>query len=152
MGLNKSLDFSGCGTGFREIPEGIYNVTLFDIKELPMTSNGNDVLELTFKIQDGEYKGLSVKDKLFLSTKAMWRVRDLLTACGVAIDQKMNVDFNKIIGSPLRIKVEQEYVTEGKYAGKSFPRAESFLAAEDKTMDNWSDGVNEISDDEIPFG
>ena len=61
------------------IGPGSYTVTITDAVE-GASSKGTPCIELDMEIMDGEYKGRGLKDWVYVTDAAMWRVKQLLKA------------------------------------------------------------------------
>jgi hypothetical protein len=97
--------------GRRRFPEGDYHVKYTGFKTGRSKEKDTPYVRVMFKILDGKYKGETVSDFLYLSPKALWRIRTFLEAIGVAVPKKkVNINFKKYVGKELGITlVDDEY-------------------------------------------
>lgn len=100
------LDFSGVeDRTFERIPDGNYHAFVFDY-EYRATRNGDDMYVFTFKVSEGQCKGMIINYFLPIMPKVMFRVKQFLSACGETVpDGKMSVDWDALIGKEIGIKV-----------------------------------------------
>lgn len=95
---------------FGPLPAGEYNVYVFDVKQ-KISNSGNEMLQVTFSVADGEYTGRKFNDFMVLTQNALWRIKAFLSALG--FDTRGVVRFNKedLLGTCCKVEV----VVDGDY-------------------------------------
>jgi len=90
-----------------------------------------------------KFKGKTIRDSLWLSDKALWRVRQTLEALGVQVpSKKVKVDPRKMVGKEAAITLEDE-----EYEGKVRSRVvDCFLKSEYEELQDTDD--EDLDDDE----
>lgn len=68
-------------TGSEPVPEGRYNV-IVDKAELAVSEKGNQTINVTFKITDGDYEGKLLWDTFTLIQNSYWKLKAFLDATG----------------------------------------------------------------------
>lgn len=101
-----NLDFSNVtGGNFDPIPAGDYVLEIEDIEER-VSKSGNDMLNITFSVAEGEYEGRKIFEFYVLTEKALWKLKDLFIALGIDTDGMVNVDIEDLVGEMLIGNVE----------------------------------------------
>jgi hypothetical protein len=105
------------------LPEGRYPVIAYQVNDME-TRNGDFYLQVIWKVLDGEFKGGSIQDNLFINAQSekgqryfQGLLRGLLNACGLA--PKINTD--KIKGCRCEINVIVEDNQGEDADGKPYP-------------------------------
>lgn len=128
------------GTGGRKhYPEGDYKVKVKSAKFGHSGERETPRLEVTYVFTEGKLKGKEVRDDLYLSPKALWRLRQALEALGIAVpSKKVNINPAKLVGKTAAITLEDE-----EYDDKIYSKV-----SDTYTLDDWDDSASDIDDDE----
>ncbi len=91
------------------IPPGEYLVGVTAAEE-KTSKNGHPQIALDLEILEGELKGRGVKDWVTVTERAMWRVKQVLTAIGypIAAVGDTDVQASKMIGGKAIITIKHE--------------------------------------------
>lgn len=109
--------------GRRRFPEGDYHVKYVGFKTGRSKEKDTPYVRVSLQIVEGKYKGEKVSDFLYLSDKALWRIRSFLEALGVSVPKKkVNINFKKYIGKELAVTL-----TDDEYNGRISSRVTDFL-------------------------
>lgn len=128
------------GTGGRKhYPEGDYKVKVKAAKFGHSGEKESPRLEVTYVFSEGKHKGKDVRDDLYLTPKALWRLRQTLEALGVKVpDKKAKVNPANLIGKGAAVTLEDE-----EYDGKIYSRV-----TDTYTLEDWADTAADIDEDE----
>lgn len=138
--------------GRRRFPEGDYHVKYTGYKTGRSKEKDTPYVRVMFKILDGKYKSETVSDFLYLSDKALWRIRSFLEALGVAVPKKkVNINFAKYVGKELGITL-----VDDEYEGRVRSRVGDYLDLDtlrgadedDEDFDEDEDADDEDEEDE----
>lgn len=123
------------GGEFELLPQGTYNFEVASVEE-GTSKNDNPQLVVKMRVLDGPWADKQFTQWLTLTPKAVWRAREFVEACGVAVtvsDQDaegndlIEFDSDELPGRYVTMKVRQE-----KYEGKmnnKFDKPEAYVAA-----------------------
>jgi len=149
--FDPNADYSGA------IPAGVYVVQLTS-PEKKMSAKGNDYISVQWKIQSGEFKGLTIYDNVVL-VKAMYqRLAELCLAVGIKKSFKAGdgplVDqlFPLLKGVMCKVSTLVQ-----EYEGREQPRIDRYIpltSEEKKKLDDELEvmgGSDVDDDDDIPF-
>lgn len=101
-----NLDFSNVtGGNFEPIPAGDYVLEIENIEER-VSKAGNDMLNITFNVAEGEYEGRKIFEFYVLSEKALWKLKDLLIALGIDAEGQVDISIDDLEGEMLIGNVE----------------------------------------------
>ena len=90
------------------IGPGSYTVTITDAQE-GKSSKGTPCIELDMEIMDGEYKGRGLKDWVYVTDAALWRVKQLLSAAQFPFPEgEFDFDPSSLIGRKVTVEVTHE--------------------------------------------
>lgn len=106
------------------VPEGVYSVQVGEMK-MEKSSKDKDMLTVKLSVVDNaEYMGHTLWDRISLSDRALWRLRQFCEAIGLPWDDA-GVDVEPAQGRVVLVKVVQElYQPEGKEPRRSNKIAE----------------------------
>jgi hypothetical protein len=124
------------------IAPGTYAVIVTDAEERT-ASTGTEGVQLDLEIVEGSDKGRGLWDTCWITPKAMWRVKQVLSALQYPIPEgEFDLNPADLIGRRMFVAVEHE-----EYDGKT--RA----VVKDHTLDASWDGVvaQKPADDGVPF-
>ncbi len=119
-----TLDLSKVKTGGGgkrlRVPEGDYKVKIIGVKKGVSEQKQTPFVQLDMEIlEPKKYKGKKFNDRLYMTPKALWRVRSVLEAMGVSIPKKkMKIVWKSYIGNTLGVTFEDD-IYENEDTGKS---------------------------------
>lgn len=88
------------------IAPGEYRVVVDDA-ELDKSRAGNDMINVWYRVLDGEFKDSSITDRLTITEKALFRVVAFMQAVGLPTPRKrLNLNLRNFIGKQLIITVD----------------------------------------------
>jgi hypothetical protein len=150
MAMKKKLDFTNVSEGFETLPKGVYDFYVFEMKE-GISQAGNEKMDVTLKVADGEYKGRQVWTNLTFVETAMFKIREFLIACGADVPKKaIDIDFSKCIGKKVRAEVIHRSNKENP--DKPFADIKQYFPKDSsKTSSNDNAPPTTIDSNEIPF-
>ena len=118
------VDFSEVESQDFSLPNGPYILAVTSVEKKRSEASGNDYLGWEYKVAEGKHKGKKVWDNTSLQPQALWRLRNLLEAMGMEIeDGEMDIDLDDLAGELIGVEIENE-----KYNGKNKARIINFLA------------------------
>lgn len=128
----RALDFTNVKEGGEfnpvHVTEGEYLMKITDVKD-DTSKNGNDLW--VFTCQMVERRNATYPYRCTLNVEALWKVRNLFTACGIQVPKKkLNVDPNKLIGKTFGAIMEDD-----EYEGKMKSVIQGVFPASDMTED-----------------
>lgn len=153
MALKKTLDFSNVNDSFELLPAGTYTCNIFDLVEKQST-NGNDMLKITLKINKGDFKGRQIFTNLTFVESALFKVREYLVAVGAKIEKKpTGVDFSKTIGKEIKVVL---FHRKNATTDETYCDVKKFLPPTDNSPATTSilppvAAADEAEVDEVPF-
>lgn len=93
------------GGGSARVPEDDYRAKIAEIKQTE-SSAGDPMLVLTYQIVDGKYKGKKIIDRIVLTEKVLWKLRQVLEAMGKTVPSKLfKLNIDGLIGPEVAITV-----------------------------------------------
>jgi hypothetical protein len=141
-----AVDFSGVesGGGRVRVPEDDYHVRVATVKQQESKA-GNQMLVWDFEFMDGKAKGKKIRDRTVLTTEALWKLKQLLEAMGIAVPSKrVALDLRKYIGKELGVTVVDE-----EYEGKMYSKVSDYVSID--VLDSIdTDDEDEDEDEEEP--
>lgn len=150
-----NLDFSETetrggkkGRGARpHLPEGDYVARVKSAKMTTSAEKKTPGIELELAITAGKQKGKVLRDTLWLSESAMWKVRQAMEGMGLKVPSKrVKVDIAKFKGKDVAIALEDE-----EYNDKVYSKVvDYFLVSEIADDDDEVDEDDEEDDDTEP--
>ncbi len=78
--MSPSIDFSQV-EDLKPIPEGVYLATVTAAKA-GKSKAGNDKIDITWKVEEGEFEGRNIFDTMTFTEKSMYRVKATLLGLG----------------------------------------------------------------------
>lgn len=142
-----TVDFEGTesrggkksGGGRKHYPEGDYKVKVKDAKWGRSANKESPRLEVTYNFTEGKLKGKEIRDDLYLSPKALWRLRNAMEAMGIQVpDKKVKVNPDKLVGKTCAVTLEDE-----EYEEKIYSRV-----TDTYSLDEWDDSASDLDDDD----
>lgn len=140
------------GMGRFRVPEGDYKFKIAAVKQAVSENSGNSMIVVDFQGLEGKVKGRKVRGYFPLTKKALWKLRDLLTAVGMEVPRAaVNLKLKSLIGKELGVTLsDDEY--EGKISSKptDFIDLETLESGgvEDEDEDDEDDEEDSDTDDE----
>lgn len=128
-------------TGGRRLEPGEYVAQLTSAHE-GVSIKGDQTLELTLTVD-----GVDIKDRLYNTEAAAWRMKQMRNAFGFA-DDAAEVEFSPetMVGKLARVRLEfGSERTSGKYVGKKFLEVAEYLPPSTQPQPEQEES------DEIPF-
>lgn len=142
------------GGNFEAMPEGIYNAVLDG--EVEQADGANGVYwKWTFKITDEGYDGRNAWLNTSLSEKAMWKLKEVFEAFGVAAD----TDTDDLIGKPVKLMIVQKIIGGGNRKGETGNEIRQVLphnqvttdAPGDKAAGSKTKSKSKPAEDDVPL-
>lgn len=126
-GTSIKVNFDEVASSDFSIPNGNYVLQVTGVEKKKSESSGNDYLAWEFKITEGKHKGKKVWDNTSLQPQALWRLRGLMEAMQMEIeDGEFELDLDDFEGETLGVVIENE-----KYNGKDKARIVSFMTVDE---------------------
>lgn len=126
------------------VQPGVYSVIVTDAEERT-ASTGRPGIGLDLEITEGSNKGRAVWDTCWLSEKAMWRMKKMLSALQYEIPAgEFDLNCADLIGRRMFVTVDHE-----EYDGKTKVRVVDMTV--DSTWNPADREVPEPADDGVPF-
>ena len=136
------VDMTGVES-YTRCPEG---EQLARVKKMDMGTvqgSGDDALKAIFEVIKGDGKGCQVFETFSLGEKALWKLKQFLTAIGVKADGKLSLDLDKLEGKLCIIDVIHE-----EYNGQKRAKISAYLNPSDDEDEDEDDEDEEEDDDE----
>lgn len=96
-----NLDFSNVtGGNYEPMPAGDYVLEIEDIEER-VSKAGNEMLNITFNVAEGEYEGRKIFEFYVLTENALWKLKNLLVALGIDTEGQVDVSVDDLVGEML---------------------------------------------------
>lgn len=142
----KKVDFSGVqSSGRRKIPSGDYRFKITEITE--HEGDAGDYWRVVSEITEGKYKGFKDYSNYSFSTKALWKLKQLLEALGIDVpESRMLVKPGDLLGLEYGASTEDE-----EYNGKVRSKIADVFSLdelEDSGEDSDEDEEDEDEDEE----
>lgn len=141
------------GARSAHVPEADYAVKVHAAKLDKSSEKETPGVFITWLITKGKYKGKTLRDPLWLSDKALWRVRQTWEALGVQVpSKKVKLDPRKIVGKEAAITTEDEEY-ESKIRSRvvdvfALSELEELEESDDEELDEDEEGEDEEEDEE----
>lgn len=89
------------------IPEDSYNVLVDACKQdYGKKEPHNEFYSLSLKVMEGEFRDKTINDSLFFTEKALPRVKTALSAMGIDVTQKINLEPEMLVGRTCQVDVK----------------------------------------------
>lgn len=123
------IDFSDVPDS--DVAEGWHSARIFAATP-KVSSNGNKMIEIQFKIEGGPWGNRTIYDNLMLETDALWRTRQVLTVLGLMDkdDRGFSGSTEDLIGTECEVKVVME-----EYEGMDRPRVKGVREVTGDTLE-----------------
>jgi hypothetical protein len=146
-----TVDFEGVETGGKgvRVPEGDYGLEVTEVKGKKGEESGKNYLAITFKLTQGDKKGIGKKlpHSCSLQKQSLWNFRNLLEACGKQVPAKaVKIDLDKLIGLECA-----GTVVDDEYEGRKKSIISAFFPLEDlgNTSESGSELGEEVEEEEV---
>lgn len=134
------VDMTGVESYIR-CPEGEHLARVKKMEMGTVQGSGDDALKAVFEVIKGDGKGCQVFETFSLGEKALWKLKQFLTAIGVKADGKLSLDLDKLEGKLCIIDVIHE-----EYNGQKRAKISNYSKPSDDSDDEDED--EEYDDDE----
>jgi len=127
--MDLTLNLDGVSSGFDAIPPGDYSAILSEW-EATKFQTGSTGAKLEFTITEDEFQGRKLWSNLVLTQKALWKVKEFLTAMELWTPEELEGSINlsealdQAVGEELTLRVVQHL-----YDGETRNNVKKFLAA-----------------------
>ena len=134
------VDMTGVES-YTRCPEGEHLARVKKMEMGTVQGSGDDALKAVFEVLKGDGKGCQVFETFSLGEKALWKLKQFLTAIGVKADGKLSLDLDKLEGKLCIIDVIHE-----EYNGQKRAKISNYSKPSDDSEDEDED--EEYDDDE----
>lgn len=134
------VDMTGVES-YTRCPEGEHLARVKKMEMGTVQGSGDDALKAVFEVIKGDGKGCQVFETFSLGEKALWKLKQFLTAIGVKADGKLSLDLDKLEGKLCIIDVIHE-----EYNGQKRAKISNYSKPSDDSDDEDED--EEYDDDE----
>ena len=139
------VDMTGVES-YTRCPEGEHLVRVKKMEMGTVQGSGDDALKGVFEVIEGEGKGCQVFETFSLGEKALWKLKQFLTAIGVKADGKLSLDLDKLEGKICVIDVIHE-----EYNGQKRAKISNYSKpSEESDEDEDEDEEDEDEEEEAP--
>lgn len=135
------VDMTGVES-YTRCPEGEHLARVKKLEMGTVQGSGDDALKAVFEVIKGEGKGCQVFETFSLGEKALWKLKQFLTAIGVKADGKLSLDLDKLEGKLCVLDVIHE-----EYNGQKRAKISNYAKPSDDSDDEDED-EDEDEDDE----
>ena len=134
------VDMTGVES-YTRCPEGEHLARVKKMEMGTVQGSGDDALKAVFEVIKGDGKGCQVFETFSLGEKALWKLKQFLTAIGVKADGKLSLDLDKLEGKLCLLDVIHE-----EYNGQKRAKISNYSKPSDDSDDEDED--EEYDDDE----
>lgn len=136
------LNFEGVETGYKAVPEGVYEVRVKEI-ETGTSQAGAPKLDFKFEIISGKNKGSILFYTCSLQPQALFKLKVVLEALGFEIPEgNFNLDVDELIDLECSVEVAHE-----TYEGKKRAKIVEFIGSEEEEEEDSDEEEDEDEDD-----
>lgn len=139
---------------FSLLPDGVYLCAVQAIDDTVKTQAGDEMWDIRFRVEEGDYKGRAIFDRISFGKKALPRVKLLCSRLGMDVEGEVNVQAGHLLGRKVFVNVEtEEYVDRGgnEKTRNTVPFA-GFMAVSEAEPERASGGPPiSAPDDDLPF-
>ena len=95
--------------------------------------DGKIFLKWTFEVQEGKAKGASISTRTYVTPKALWKLRELLTCMGIEVPQGsvQDLDLDEVIDEASKFVIEVEEGNERADGNGYYMQVSDYMALED---------------------
>ena len=134
------VDMTGVES-YTRCSEGEHLAKVKKVEMGTVQGSGDDALKAVFEVLKGDGKGCQVFETFSLGEKALWKLKQFLTAIGIKADGKLSLDLDKLEGKLCIIDVIHE-----EYNGQKRAKISNYSKPSDDSDDEDED--EEYDDDE----
>jgi hypothetical protein len=119
---------------------------------------GTPYVRVHLRVMEGKFKGKKTYEDLYITPKALQRIRDLLKACGINVPKKrFKFPMDRVVGKVVGVEFQDDDYEDNKGNTRTTSRVafDGFMAAddipdedEDEDEDEDDDDLEEDDDDE----
>lgn len=145
MAKNRKLKVDMTGVeSYTRCPEGEQLARVKKMEMGTVQGSGDDALKAVFEVIKGDGKGCQVFETFSLGEKALWKLKQFLTAIGVKADGKLSLDLDKLEGKLCILDVIHE-----EYNGQKRAKISAYLKpTNDSDEDEEEDEEDEEDEDD----
>lgn len=136
------VDMTGVES-YTRCPEGEQLARVKKMEMGTVQGSGDDALKAVFEVIKGEGKGCQVFETFSLGEKALWKLKQFLTAIGVKADGKLSLDLDKLEGKICVLDVIHE-----EYNGQKRAKISTYLKPTSDSDEDEDEGDEEDDEDE----
>lgn len=150
MAKNRKLKVDMTGVeSYTRCPEGEQLARVKKMEMGTVQGSGDDALKAVFEVIKGDGKGCQVFETFSLGEKALWKLKQFLTAIGVKADGKLSLDLDKLEGKICILDVIHE-----EYNGQKRAKISAYLkpnndSDEDEDVDEEDEDDEEEDEEEV---
>ena len=150
MAKNRKLKVDMTGVeSYTRCPEGEQLARVKKMEMGTVQGSGDDALKAVFEVIKGDGKGCQVFETFSLGEKALWKLKQFLTAIGVKADGKLSLDLDKLEGKICILDVIHE-----DYNGQKRAKISAYLkpnndSDEDEDVDEEDEDDEEEDEEEV---
>lgn len=93
---------------YSPLPDGVYLCRLANIADNNQTKAGDEMWDLKFVVERGEYRGRHIFDRISFGLKALSRVKLLCSRLGIDVTQSVDVTPGLLLARKVYVTVETE--------------------------------------------
>ena len=138
------VDMTGVES-YTRCPEGEHLARVKKMEMGTVQGSGDDALKAVFEVIKGDGKGCQVFETFSLGEKALWKLKQFLTAIGVKADGKLSLDLDKLEGKLCIIDVIHE-----EYNGQKRAKISNYSKPSDDSDDDDEDEDDEEDEEPAP--
>lgn len=136
------VDMTGVES-YTRCPEGEHLARVKKLEMGTVQGSGDDALKAVFEVIKGEGKGCQVFETFSLGEKALWKLKQFLTAIGVKADGKLSLDLDKLEGKLCVLDVIHE-----EYNGQKRAKISNYAKPYDESDEDDEEEDDEDEEDE----
>lgn len=141
------VDMTGVES-YTRCPEGEQFARVKKVDLGTVQGSGDDALKAVFEVTKGDGKGCQVFETFSLGEKALWKLKQFLTAIGVKADGKLSLDLDKLEGKICIIDVIHE-----EYNGQKRAKISAYLKpvndSDEDDEDEYDDEDDEDEEEDV---
>lgn len=136
------VDMTGVES-YTRCPEGEQLVRVKKMEMGTVQGSGDDALKAIFEVTKGDGKGCQVFETFSLGEKALWKLKQFLTAIGIKADGKLSLDLDKLEGKVCIIDVIHE-----EYNGQKRAKISAYIKPTDDSDEDEEDEEEDEEEDD----
>ena len=136
------VDMTGVES-YTRCPEGEHLARVKKLEMGTVQGSGDDALKAVFEVIKGDGKGCQVFETFSLGEKALWKLKQFLTAIGIKADGKLSLDLDKLEGKTCILDVIHE-----EYNGQKRAKISNYSKPSDDSDDDEEDEDDEDEEED----